>query len=98
MTAEELHIYKTTPPLDCDLYFAPLVWALDMITEARREGLIRFDRAVEILTEEVTRFRGKVGNIFAYDWINIPLVYTQVSFSHVLLARLPCSLPIAVIA
>lgn len=77
MTAEELHIYKTTPPLDCDLYFAPLVWALDMITEARREGLIRFDRAVEILTEEVTRFRGKVGNIFAYDWINIPLVYTQ---------------------
>ncbi|KAF6767770.1 hypothetical protein AHF37_09111 [Paragonimus kellicotti] len=77
MTQEEFNVYKTTPPIEYSLYFAPLVWAMDIITQARREGHIRFDRAVEILTEEITAFRGKLGTIFAYDWVNPPLVYTQ---------------------
>lgn len=78
MTQDELDIYLNTQPTEYPLYFVPLVWAMDMIMKARKEGYIRFDRAVEILTEEVTAFRGKLGMIFGYDWINPPLVYTQV--------------------
>ncbi|VDP98485.1 unnamed protein product [Trichobilharzia regenti] len=79
MTQEELDIYRNTQPSNYTLYFVPLVWALDMITKAREEGYIHFDRAVEILTTEITGFRGKLGTIFSYDWVNPPLVYTQVS-------------------
>nr|CAH8875110.1 unnamed protein product [Trichobilharzia regenti] len=77
MTQEELDIYRNTQPSNYTLYFVPLVWALDMITKAREEGYIHFDRAVEILTTEITGFRGKLGTIFSYDWVNPPLVYTQ---------------------
>nr|CAX69469.1 Bestrophin-3 (Vitelliform macular dystrophy 2-like protein 3) [Schistosoma japonicum] len=77
MTQEELDIYRSTQPSQYTLYFVPLVWALDMVTKAREEGYIHFDRAVEILTDEITSFRSKLGTIFAYDWVNPPLVYTQ---------------------
>ncbi|OON16555.1 bestrophin-3 domain protein, partial [Opisthorchis viverrini] len=77
MTQDELDVYMATPPKEYTLYFVPLVWAMDIITKARREGHIRMDRAVEILSEEITSFRGRLGTIFGYDWINPPLVYTQ---------------------
>ncbi|THD20787.1 Bestrophin [Fasciola hepatica] len=79
MTEEELDVLVKTEPTEYQLYFVPLVWALNIVSQARQEGHIRFDRAVEILTEEITTFRGKLGTIFAYDWINPPLVYTQMA-------------------
>ncbi|VDP74074.1 unnamed protein product [Echinostoma caproni] len=79
MTDEELDVLSETQPTEYQLYFVPLVWAMNIITKARQEGHIRFDRAVEILTEEITSFRGKLGTIFAYDWVNPPLVYTQMA-------------------
>lgn len=32
-----------------------------------------------ICTQELTVFRGKCGMLFHYDWISVPLVYTQVT-------------------
>lgn len=32
-----------------------------------------------IYTQELTVFRGKCGMLFHYDWISVPLVYTQVT-------------------
>ncbi|CAL8077715.1 unnamed protein product [Calicophoron daubneyi] len=77
MTSEELEMYANTPPVEYTLYFAPLVWAMDIVNKARKEGHIQSDHAVEVLTAEITSFRGKLGTIFAYDWVNPPLVYTQ---------------------
>ena len=32
-----------------------------------------------IMFQEINDFRGMLGGLFNYDWISVPLVYTQVS-------------------
>ena len=45
-----------------------------------RKGLI-CRRYVSDILQEITRVREKVGDLFSYDWISVPLVYSQVSNS-----------------
>ena len=45
-----------------------------------RKGLI-CRRYVSDILQEITRVREKVGDLFSYDWISVPLVYSQVSYS-----------------
>ncbi|CAL4123145.1 unnamed protein product, partial [Meganyctiphanes norvegica] len=79
MTASEKKIFddleeKTTHPK----YFIPLVWAGSIVARARKEGRIRDDFAVKTIVDEINRFRSLCGGLLSYDWISIPLVYTQV--------------------
>ncbi|KAF2351968.1 Bestrophin/UPF0187 [Trinorchestia longiramus] len=79
MTAQEKKIFedldrKTTHPK----YWMPLVWAGTIVARARKEGRIRDDFAVKSLIDEISKFRGLSGGLLSYDWISIPLVYTQV--------------------
>lgn len=79
MTANEQKIFddlnaKTSHPK----YWMPLVWAGSIIARARKEGRIRDDFAVKTILDEINRFRGLCGGLLSYDWISIPLVYTQV--------------------
>ena len=80
MTAHELKIYA-----DVDVKAAsytkqwvPLVWAGTIVAKARKEGRIKDDFASKTLVDEINTLRGKCGGLFDYDWISIPLVYTQV--------------------
>ena len=59
-------------------YWMPLVWAGSIIARARKEGRIRDDFAVKTLLDELCTFRSKCGALNGYDWVAIPLVYTQV--------------------
>uniref|UniRef100_A0A8C9K0Q4 Bestrophin n=1 Tax=Panthera tigris altaica TaxID=74533 RepID=A0A8C9K0Q4_PANTA len=59
-------------------YWVPCVWFSNLAAQARREGRIRDNSALKLLLEELTVFRGKCGMLFHYDWISVPLVYTQV--------------------
>ncbi|KAA3672998.1 uncharacterized protein DEA37_0014888 [Paragonimus westermani] len=81
VTTEELEAYRNIPKIGYTPYYAPLLWSVDMIVQARRDGHIKFDRAVEILNTEINSIRGLLGTIFSYDWVNLPLVYTQVAES-----------------
>lgn len=45
---------------------------------ARRERRINDDISLNLLVEELTKFRGRLGDVLGYDWVNIPLVYSQV--------------------
>ncbi|KAK8752567.1 hypothetical protein OTU49_006276, partial [Cherax quadricarinatus] len=79
MTSNEKKIFdaldeKTSHPK----YWMPLVWAGSIVTRARKEGRIRDDFAVKTIIDEINRFRGLCGGLLSYDWISIPLVYTQV--------------------
>ncbi|RZC38745.1 bestrophin-2 [Asbolus verrucosus] len=56
----------------------PLAWAANVVTRARHEGLIRDDVSVKTILEELNRFRSRCGGMLDYDWISVPLVYTQV--------------------
>ncbi|XP_071517334.1 bestrophin-4-like isoform X1 [Panulirus ornatus] len=79
MTANEKKIFENlmekTPH---SLYYLPLVWAGTLVTRARKEGRIRDDFAVKTIVDELNSLRGKLGGLLSYDWISIPLVYTQV--------------------
>ncbi|XP_004616848.1 bestrophin-2 [Sorex araneus] len=59
-------------------YWVPCVWFSNLAAQARREGRIRDNSALKLLLEELTAFRAKCGMLFHYDWISVPLVYTQV--------------------
>ncbi|VDD78095.1 unnamed protein product, partial [Mesocestoides corti] len=80
ITPEELRRYEqsaseNTGPMN----FLPLCWAQELVTEMYEEKSISFDRAVELLTAEIGLFRDSLFKLCIYDWINVPLVYTQVA-------------------
>lgn len=60
-------------------YWLPLTWAANIITKSRADGVINDDISVKELLKEINIFRTRCGTILDYDWISIPLVYTQVS-------------------
>jgi len=59
-------------------YWLPLVWSTSIVNTARREGKIQDDFAVKTLIDKIGDLRGTCGGLLSYDWINVPLVYTQV--------------------
>uniref|UniRef100_F7GF92 Bestrophin n=1 Tax=Monodelphis domestica TaxID=13616 RepID=F7GF92_MONDO len=63
---------------DFNKYWVPCVWFTNLAAQARREGRVRDDIALGLLLDELNQYRGKCSLLFHYDWISIPLVYTQV--------------------
>ncbi|XP_042308481.1 bestrophin-2 [Sceloporus undulatus] len=59
-------------------YWIPCVWFTNLAAQARKEGRIRDSCALKLLMEELNRFRGNCSMLYHYDWISVPLVYTQV--------------------
>lgn len=63
---------------DFNKYWVPCVWFTNLAAQARKDGRIRDDIALGLLLEELNKYRAKCSMLFHYDWISIPLVYTQV--------------------
>ncbi|KAL0604557.1 Bestrophin-4 [Plecturocebus cupreus] len=63
---------------DFNKYWVPCVWFTNLAAQARRDGRIRDDIALCLLLEELNKYRAKCSMLFHYDWVSIPLVYTQV--------------------
>ncbi|XP_014247169.1 uncharacterized protein LOC106665333 isoform X2 [Cimex lectularius] len=59
-------------------YWLPLVWSIHILNTARREDRIRDDFGLNTLINGVNTFRAGCGSLLNYDWISIPLVYSQV--------------------
>lgn len=60
----------------------PLSWASNIITESRHDGTIRTDLEIAKIHDELLQFKSKCEFLLKYDWISIPLVYTQVYFLY----------------
>ena len=60
-------------------FWMPLVWAGSIVIRARKENRIKNDQSLEALIHHIVDFRAKLARLHHYDWVNIPLVYTQVS-------------------
>ncbi|XP_021963480.1 bestrophin-3 [Folsomia candida] len=56
----------------------PLVWAAGIVTRARTENKIKNDSVANILLTELTKLKDQLNMLISYDWISVPLVYTQV--------------------
>ncbi|XP_032076406.1 bestrophin-3 isoform X3 [Thamnophis elegans] len=77
MTAEERIIFDDlkSPHLK---YWIPFVWFGNLATKARQDGRIKDSVDLQTLMIEMNRFRSWCSLLFGYDWVGIPLVYTQV--------------------
>ncbi|TGZ65614.1 hypothetical protein CRM22_005782 [Opisthorchis felineus] len=58
--------------------FAPVMWAVSLLTMAEKEQLITNPHALVLLIQDVNSFRQGLLNIFFMDYVCVPLVYTQV--------------------
>ena len=67
-------------PLQVSLWWMPLVWATRIVDQARAEGKIASDPAVQTLLGEISKIRIGLTRVQHYDMISVPLVYTQARF------------------
>nr|XP_056702267.1 bestrophin-3 [Euleptes europaea] len=77
MTAEERKLFDNlqSPHLK---YWVPFVWFGNLASKARKDGRIRDSVDLQTLLNEMNRYRSWCSLLFGYDWVGIPLVYTQV--------------------
>lgn len=77
MTADERKLFDhlKSPHLK---YWVPFIWFGNLATKARNEGRIRDSVDLQSLMTEMNRYRSWCSLLFGYDWVGIPLVYTQV--------------------
>ncbi|KAM6385371.1 bestrophin-3 [Alca torda] len=59
-------------------YWVPFVWFGNLASRARKEGRIRDSVDLQTLMNEMNKYRSWCSLLFGYDWVGIPLVYTQV--------------------
>ncbi|XP_062058440.1 bestrophin-3-like [Lepus europaeus] len=78
MTSDERKVFDhlKSPHLK---YWVPFIWFGNLAAKARNEGRIRDSVDLQSLMTEMNRFRSWCSLLFGYDWVGIPLVYTQVA-------------------
>uniref|UniRef100_A0A0N5A3W2 Bestrophin homolog n=1 Tax=Parastrongyloides trichosuri TaxID=131310 RepID=A0A0N5A3W2_PARTI len=59
-------------------FHLPVRWAFQIVMQARKEGRIKSDQAVQDLFKVINDFRARCINVFLIDFMPIPLSYTQV--------------------
>ncbi|XP_024902123.1 bestrophin-1 isoform X1 [Pteropus alecto] len=79
--AEHKHLEKLSLPHNT--FWMPWVWFANLSMKAWIGGRIRDPVAVKTSTfppapQEMNTLRTQCGQLYAYDWISVPLVYTQV--------------------
>ena len=77
MTTNELKEFDSivSPQLK---YWVPMNWVFLLVRKARDLGLIDSDIIYTDLLEKIRQYRVNVLNLTLYDWVPVPLVYTQV--------------------
>ncbi|KAM5225606.1 bestrophin-1 isoform 2-T3 [Hipposideros larvatus] len=78
MTPAE-HKYLGKLSLPHNTFWVPWVWFANLSMKAWIGGRIRDPVLLQSLLTEMNTLRTKCGQLYAYDWISLPLVYTQVS-------------------
>lgn len=64
-------------PRSFEEFWIPLTWSISLLNEARAESLIG-DLENKGMIEEIMNINTMCTKLICYDWINVPLVYTQV--------------------
>ncbi|KAG5314106.1 BEST2 protein, partial [Acromyrmex insinuator] len=78
MTTLELQLYQSVPSVEFNTYWIPCTWFINLLKEARKTHRISDAQGLKLIMEEFNEFRTKCGLLWSYDWVSIPLVYTQV--------------------
>lgn len=76
MTNEEYDLYMGTEAPH-GKWFLPVLWICNLVKRLHREN--RIDSIhLEMLMKQIFAYRDGFAMLFVYDWIKVPLVYTQV--------------------
>ncbi|XP_034935480.1 bestrophin-4-like [Chelonus insularis] len=78
MSSLELELFISVPSLEFNTYWIPCTWFINLLKEARKNNRLPDAQGLKIIMEEFNDFRSKCGLLWSYDWVSIPLVYTQV--------------------
>uniref|UniRef100_A0A5S6QU18 Bestrophin homolog n=1 Tax=Trichuris muris TaxID=70415 RepID=A0A5S6QU18_TRIMR len=80
MTESEVTEYLMKSKLHSDvyMYFLPIQWACNLVVDARKEERIASDLMMVKLIREIMAVRSRVAALISFNWISLPLVYTQV--------------------
>jgi len=78
MTRLELALYQSVPSSEFNTYWIPCVWFVNLLKETKMSGRIMDSQGLKLIMEEFCEYRSKCGLLWSYDWVSIPLVYTQV--------------------
>ena len=79
MTNQEKELFQVVPCNEFNTYWIPCTWFVYRIKEASKKGKLINAYALETIMREFCEFRAKCGLLWCYDWVSIPMVYTQVS-------------------
>lgn len=60
------------------LFWVPLTWGSTLTLKGYNDGLISRPRFVTEITTQLGVLRTRCATVISYDWISLPLVYTQV--------------------
>ncbi|XP_036432301.1 bestrophin-2 [Colossoma macropomum] len=77
MTVEELRQLEELPSPH-NKFWVPCMWFVSLALRARTEGRINNDVALSAILNELSTLRSQCMKLYSYDWISLPLVYTQV--------------------
>ncbi|XP_064488090.1 bestrophin-3-like [Ornithodoros turicata] len=77
MTTEEMEMFEAVPT-KVNKHWVPFIWFINLIGMAEKEGRVPPGPPVKHILEEVNVFRSKTCLLWCYDWVTVPLVYTQV--------------------
>ncbi|PIC49741.1 hypothetical protein B9Z55_008252 [Caenorhabditis nigoni] len=77
MTEKEMAEFESIPSPHAK-YWQPMHWLFSMISLAREEGMIASDIIYVDLMEKMRQFRVNILSLTLFDWVPVPLVYTQV--------------------
>lgn len=80
MTNQEKELFQVVPSNEFNTYWIPCTWFVYRIQEAAKKGKLLNDYAIETIMREFCEFRSRCGLLWCYDWVSIPMVYTQVTF------------------
>ncbi|XP_022190838.2 bestrophin-1 isoform X3 [Nilaparvata lugens] len=78
ITAVELQLFQSVPSKEFNTYWIPCSWFICLLKQARKTNRITDPQGLKLIVEEFNEFRSKCGLLWSFDWISIPLVYTQV--------------------
>ncbi|KJH47018.1 Bestrophin [Dictyocaulus viviparus] len=77
MTEKELEEFDSIVT-NSPKYWVPMNWVFSLVRVAREEGRIPGEMIYVDLMEKIRQYRVQVLSLTLYDWVPVPLVYTQV--------------------
>uniref|UniRef100_A0A914VQ04 Bestrophin homolog n=1 Tax=Plectus sambesii TaxID=2011161 RepID=A0A914VQ04_9BILA len=59
-------------------YWIPMHWAMALLKQAAEDGHIANDWCLVDVLDRLREFRTSLGSLLCYDWVPVPMAYTQV--------------------